>query len=44
MYKLWCQRCCWKTHPTILTAYTLPGACDRCGRSTMLAIVKPAAA
>lgn len=42
MYKLWCQSCCWAGHPVMLTTYSIPAACDRCGRRTLLAIVKPA--
>ena len=42
MYKLWCQRCCSANHPVMLTGYVIPATCDWCGRSTTLAIVKPA--
>lgn len=42
MYILWCRSCCLAAHPIMMTGYSIPGSCDRCGRSTMLAIVKPA--
>lgn len=39
-YASYCQNCCWRTKPQMMTGYCLSGQkCDRCGRVSDLAMV-----
>ena len=39
--KGYCQTCVWETHPEMLTTYCYTAQCDRCHRTTELALVIP---